>query len=140
MPSLPEKREEELIAKFLLIEDPQERLQALIGRKRATPILAPERQEDATLVKECSSPLWLDGHVGEGKLFLALACPAPLVLGLAGVACDLCHEAPVQEVAAFEPRWLERLGFSRFVSETRQRGLAAVHQRILSLASRQPIG
>jgi cysteine desulfuration protein SufE len=129
-----EQRESELVEKYLIIEDPQERLQILCGRKSHVAPVAETDCQDALLVRGCSSPVWLDGEVQEGVLHLRMTSPTPLVGALAGILCDLSDGVPAEEVQSFSPKWAEKLGVWRFLSETRHRGLAAVWQRIQSLA------
>ena len=134
MMETPTQREDALVEKYHIIEDPQERLQVLCSRKPRVTRLPEEACREELLVQGCSSPVWLEGGVSEGILHLRLHSPTPLVGALAGLLCDLADGQPAAEVRDFTPTWAARLGVLRFLSETRQRGLAAVWQRIRLLA------
>lgn len=128
--TIPEARQEELVGKFGVIEDLQERLQCLVARKPSVPSLPEEQRRPELLVSGCSSPVWLQGEVRGGVLHLAMFSASPLVYSLAGIVCDLCHDALAQEVEKFEPGWIESLGLERYLSATRQRGMDSIHRAI----------
>jgi cysteine desulfuration protein SufE len=133
-------REAALISRFSIIEDPQERLQALSSTKPKLPGVAENEQVDDNLVQGCSSPVWLTGRLHDGHLQLAMSSPTPLVASLAGIFCDLCHNIPPDEIQQWEPRWLQDLGIEGVLSATRQHGLRSVLLRIreLSLSGPRP--
>jgi cysteine desulfuration protein SufE len=126
------EKQEQLIAKLAIIEDPQERLAALMSRAKKWP--APQPIDDSQLVPGCQSRVWLQGAIEEGVLRLRMECDAPMVKGLVGMMCELYDSAPPAEVLAVEPEWVNRLGFTRMISPTRLNGLAAVRSRIREMA------
>lgn len=134
MKESPAQREAELIEKYGIIEDAQERLHVLCGRAPKVAPLAEEDCREEFLVRGCSSPVWLEGTMREGRLHLRMTSPTPLVRSLAGIVCDLCDGALAEEVQNFTPTWPERLGVQRFLSEARQKGLAAIWKQIRSFA------
>jgi sulfur transfer protein SufE len=132
----PADREQELIERYLLIADPQERLQALCSRHHGTPALPDADRIPDYLVRECSSPLWLRQQEDSGELLaLEIISTSPLIRSLAGIHADLAHLAPRSAVQAFTPQWLENLRLTPFLSSSRQHGLTAVWLRIQALAS-----
>jgi cysteine desulfuration protein SufE len=126
------EKQEQLIAKFAIIEDPQERLGALMSRAKKWPV--PEPMDDSLIVPGCQSRVWLQGAVEDGVLRLRMECDAPMVNGLVALMCELYDGAPPAEVVALEPSWVERLGFHRMISPTRLNGLAAVRAQIRKFA------
>lgn len=132
--SLAEKQEQ-LIARLALIEDPQERLAALMSRAKKWP--APEVKDDSMLVPGCQSRVWLQGQIEDGVLRLRMDSDAPMVKGLVALMCELYDHAPPAEVLAVEPEWMDRLGFTRMVTPTRLNGLAAVRGRIREMAAQK---
>lgn len=126
------EKQERLIAKFAIIEDPQERLAALMSRAKKWPV--PQPLDDSQLVPGCQSRVWLQGTIEEGVLRLRMESDAPMVKGLVALMCELYNGAPPAEVLAVEPTWPERLGFTRMISPTRLNGLAAVRGRIRQMA------
>ena len=124
-----------MVDRLRIIEDPQERLSALMGRAKKWPAPAPAQMNDAYRVRGCQSRVWLVPTVEEGKCHFRMECDAPMVKGLVALLCELYEGAPPDEVREFEPTLVEDLGFTRMISPTRQNGLAAVRARIREFAT-----
>jgi cysteine desulfuration protein SufE len=137
-PSSVQEKEAAIVARYLIIEDSQERLQALLSRKPQVPAIPPEECSDALLVKGCSSPVWLDATLADKRLFIRMESTGPLVKPLVGLLCDLCHQAPAREVLAFQPTWIQALRLESTLSPTRQQGLRAVFLVLQGLAAGDP--
>lgn len=125
-------KQQQLIARLAIIEDPQERLAALMSRAKKWP--APTQIDDSLLVPGCQSRVWLQCAVEADVCRFRMACDAPMVKGLVALMCELYDGAPPAEVATVEPEWVEKLGFHRMITPTRLNGLAAVRGRIREFA------
>ena len=128
-------RQRELVERLRIIEDPQERLSALMSRAKKWP--APDRADltDAYRVRGCQSRVWIVPTLQDGKCHFRMECDAPMVKGLVALLCELYEGGTPEEVRDFEPGLIEELGFSRMVSPTRLNGLAAVRTRIREFAT-----
>lgn len=133
--SLAEKQRR-IIERYLLIEDPHERLAAVTarGKKWAAP-LEGERM-DANLVPGCSSRVWLIGEVNDGVCRFRMDADSPLVKGLAALMCELYEGEPPSEITAIEPQLFEALGFARTLSPTRLNGVAQIRTVIRNFAGK----
>lgn len=129
-----EQREAELIERFGIIEDVQERLQAISTRKPQLPAVPEEERTDDKLVRECSSQVWIDGEIVDGKVCLRMVSTNRLVHSLAGMVCDLCNGADLENIQNWKPYWVDGLRLERILSATRQRGLDGVLSRIRKIA------
>lgn len=123
-----------LIEKYLIIEDGQERLQCLTGRKLRVSALREGERVEGCLVRGCSSKIWLAGGVEEGVLRLRMESESALVRALAAVPVELCEGRLAGEVLGWNPSWVEGLGLERFLSGTRRHGLEQIQGRIRLLA------
>lgn len=130
-------RQHSLIDDFLLIEDPQERLGALIDRARRRPSLPATERTERTRVHGCQSQVWVKAESVGHVLRFTGDSDSPLVRGLVTLVCDFFSDEPPGAVAvsteADDP--LARLGLTRNLSPTRLNGLAAVRARIRELAA-----
>jgi cysteine desulfuration protein SufE len=126
------EKQQQLIAKLAIIEDPQERLAALMSRAKKWP--APPALDDVLLVPGCQSRVWLQCAVEDGVCRFRMECDAPMVKGLVALMCELYDGATPAEVAAVEPEWVEKLRFDRMITPTRLNGLAAVRGRMREFA------
>jgi cysteine desulfuration protein SufE len=125
-------RQRELTAKLAIIEDPQERLAALMSRAKKWP--APAQLTDELRVHGCQSRVWLDAALVDGVCRFRMDCDAPMVKGLVALMCELYDGSAPADVATTEPTTFEDLGFSRMITPTRLNGLAAVRTRIRDFA------
>jgi cysteine desulfuration protein SufE len=125
------EKQQQLIARLRIIEDPHERLAAIVARGRKWP--QPERT-DASRVQGCVSPVWLSASLDAGRCRFRVAAESALVQGLAALLCELYDDEPPEEVAALEPGLFEELGLSRQLSPTRLNGLANVRRVIREFA------
>ena len=126
--------QQQLLDDYLLIEDSQERLGAVVDRaKRLTPLPAAERN-DQTRVTGCISQVWVVGELRDGRCFFRCDADGPLVKGLVAFLCEFFSGATPPEIAANTADPLETLGLMRNLSPTRVNGLAAVRARISELA------
>lgn len=131
------ERQQQMIADFLLIEDAQERLAAIVDRAR--PRLAASRAEhiDDHRVRGCVSAVWLVCEARDGRCWFRSDAESPLVRGVVALLCDLYDGGAPAEIVATEPALVEELGLARTLSPTRLNGLRSVRARIRDYAAAQ---
>lgn len=117
-----------------VIEDPQERLAALMSRAKKWPTPDASQLTDAHRVLGCQSRVWLVPSLENGACHFLMECDAPMVKGIVALMCELYEGAAPQDVAALEPSLFEDLGFTRQLTPTRLNGLAAVRVKIREFA------
>ena len=132
------EKQTQLVADYSIIDDPQERLAAIVDRARKTPPLPEAERTEANRVKGCVSLAWVVGEVRAGRCFFRSDADSPLVRGLLKLLCDFYSDATPAEVAATEPVLLEQLGLNRNLSPTRLNGLRSVRAKIRDFAVVQP--
>ena len=126
-----------VVEDFAVLDDPQERLAAVVDRaKKIRPLPASDRTE-ANRVRGCVSVVWLVGEVHDGRCFFRSDAESPVVRGLLAFLCDFFNGAPVAEVAASDLEPLDALEITRNLSPTRRNGLAAARNAIRALAQKQ---
>ena len=132
------EKQQQLIARLRVIEDPQERLAAIVARGRKWPGLPEHEREETSRVQGCVSPVWLAGTLEAGRCRYRAAAASPLVLGLVALLCELYDGGTPAEVAAIEPHLFEELGLARQLSPTRLHGLVSVRRAIREFAQSAP--
>jgi len=128
------ERQQQLVADYAIIEDPQERLAAVVDRARGRPPLPAADRSEANRVRGCVSAAWVVGERRDGRCHFRGDADSPLVRGLLALLCDLYDGATPAEVVATEPTLLEDLELARGLSPTRLNGLRSVRARILAFA------
>lgn len=129
------EKQSQLVAKLGIIEDPQERLAALMSRAKKWSSPPADQLTDANRVLGCQSRVWVTGTLEEGVLRLRMECDAPMVKGLVALLCEVYDGATPADALAVEPTIFDELGFTRMVTPTRLNGLAAVRARIREMAA-----
>lgn len=132
------EKQQQLIDDYAIIDDPQERLAAVVDQARRRPPLPEAGRTEANRVKGCVSLAWVAGEMRDGRCHFRCDADSPLVRGLLVLLCDFYSGATPAEVVATEPGLIERLGLNRNLSPTRLNGLRSVRARIRDFAAAQP--
>jgi cysteine desulfuration protein SufE len=129
------EKQQQLVDDLAIIEDPQERLGAVVDRaKRLAPLPEADRTESHR-VHGCISQVWVVGELCDGRCQFRCDADGPLVKGLVAFLCEFYSGAMPAEIAASNADPLEAVGLMRNLSPTRHNGLAAVRARIRELAA-----
>ena len=134
-PSSALAQEQTLVSRLALIENPQERLAAVVDRARKRPPLAPELRTDAHRVQGCVSQVWLVGRLEQGRCRFELDAESVLVRGLALLLCDVYDGLAPAEILAHSTEVLDALQLRAQLSPTRQNGLDQVRRAIQAFAA-----
>jgi len=131
------EKQQQLIEDYAIIDDPQERLAAVVDRARKAPPLPDAERSEANRVKGCVSQAWIAAEIREGACHFRSDADSPLVRGLLKLLCDFYSGAAPADVAATEPVLFEELGLARNLSPTRLNGLRSVRAKIREFAAAQ---
>jgi len=132
------EKQQQLIENYSIIDDPQERLSAVVDDARKMPPLPETERTEANRVKGCISQAWIVGEVRDAHCFFRCDADSPLVRGLLKLLCELYSGTTPAEVASTEPALLEQLDLARNLSPTRLNGLRSVRAKIREFALNQP--
>lgn len=125
MTTLAEKQKN-IVERYQLIPDPQERLSIIIGHRSKLPILPEELKTPERRVEGCQSSVWIDGRVEEGLCRYRVDSDSPLVRGLVVLLAELFDGASPDDAATFHPTILADLGIEKNLTPTRINGMANV--------------
>lgn len=129
------EKQQQLTDDLAIIEDPQERLGAVIDRAKRKPPLPAAEKAPEHRVPGCVSQVWVLGELRAGACHFRCDADGPLVRGLVAFLCEFFSGGTPAEVAAtIDQDPLESLGLVRNLSPTRRVGLASVRARIRELA------
>lgn len=128
------EKQRQLVDDLAIIDDPQERLGAVVDRARRLPPLPDTARTDAHRVRGCISTVWLLGEVNNGICTFRCDADSPLVRGLVALLCEFFSGATPAEIAASDADPLEALGLLRNLSPTRRNGLSSARATIRAFA------
>lgn len=131
------EKQQQLVADYAIIDDPQERLAAVVDQARRRPALPAAERTEANRVRGCVSLAWVVGEVRDGHCHFRCDADSPLVRGLLVLLGDFYSGGTPVEVAATEPALIEQLGLDRSLSPTRLNGLRSVRAKIRDFAAAQ---
>lgn len=128
------EKQRQLLEDFLVIEDRQERLTAVVERARSTAPLPDSAKVDAHRVPGCQSRVWLTAELQGDALRFRFDAESPMVKGLIGLIVELYDGGTPADIVATDTTLLDDLGLLRDLTPTRRSGLAGVRARIKALA------
>ena len=130
-------KQQQLADDLAIIDDPQERLGAVVDRaKKLSPLSAAERTDEHR-VRGCVSVVYLVGTVdAAGRCQFRCDADSPLVRGLVALLCDFFSGATPLEIATSEADPLGALGLTKNLSPTRQNGLTSTRAAIGAFAKK----
>lgn len=128
------EKQQQLIADFSFVDDPQERLAFVVDRAKKLPLLADSERTDASRVRGCVSLVYLVGELRDGLCYFRCEADSPLVRGLVALLCDFFSGASPAEIAASTVDPLEAIDLVKNLSPTRRNGLASARATIGAFA------
>jgi cysteine desulfuration protein SufE len=131
---LPSDKQQQLVERFLLIEDAHERMALIVDRARHQAPLSPGDRCEENRVQGCVSRVWIVPSAAEGVCHFRVDADSALVKGLAALVCEVYEGAAPREVAVFESEILSKLRLLDHLSPTRRHGLDQVRCFIRSFA------
>ena len=131
----PAQKQHELIRRYGVIEDFNERLAALVDRVRTLPPFPETERSESNRVQGCASRVWLLASFEEERCSFQVDADSTLVRALAALLCEVYDGAPPAAICAHEPTLLEALHLTDHLSPTRRNGLERITAAIHDFAS-----
>lgn len=125
------QRIEDLVENFSLFEDWEERYRYLIDLGRELPPMDEALKTDETLVRGCTSRVWMVIGTDGGRLHFVADSDAHIVRGLVALLMAAYQDVPLSEIASVDIDGLfERIGLSQNLSPNRRNGFFAMVEKI----------
>jgi cysteine desulfuration protein SufE len=115
-------------------DDWMDRYQFIIELGRKLPDYPQDWQDEAHRVQGCQSQVWLAAEERDKKLFFAGASDAAIVSGLVALVLRVYSGRSRAEILGTDPKFLKDLGLIAALSTNRGNGVAAMAERIQSIA------
>ena len=123
-------REQELVARYAIIMDRHERLNAIVSHRAADSEIPNGQRRDEWLVKGCASNVWLHVQNKSRRLHISYGADSQLVRGLVALLVELFQDAELDDARDFSPKILELLELDQMLSSTRLHGLQCVIKKL----------
>jgi cysteine desulfuration protein SufE len=129
-----EKKQSQLVERYQIIPDPQERLAIIIGHRSKLDPIPEELKTPDRRVEGCQSSVWIDGRVENGICRYRVDSDSPLVRGLVVLLAELFDGAAADDAATFHPTLLADLGVEKNLTPTRVNGMSNVTATLRRIA------
>lgn len=124
------ERQDQIVAELNALTDWKERYRAIIARGRAMQPYPAEKRNEKHLVKGCQSQVWLHAELKDGHLQLHGDSDAEIVRGLVAIVIEVFQGSTPDEAVSTPVDFVDRLGLSENLSQTRSNGLMAMIKQI----------
>jgi len=126
--------QEELIAEFDLFEDWADKYEYLIDLGKKLPEMSEAWKTEENVIKGCQSRVWLHAE-REGELVHFLAdSEAVIVKGLISMLIRVLSGHTASEILAADLYFIDRIGMSQHLAQTRSNGLLAMVKQMKNYA------
>lgn len=125
----------ELIENFALFDDWEERYRYLIDLGRGLPAMDAALKTDETLVRGCTSRVWIVPEIRDGKFYFKADSDAHIVRGLIAILDKTYQGVEVSKLANIDIQAaFAQMGLDQNLSPNRRNGFAAMVERVRSYA------
>lgn len=124
------EKQQEIIDEFSKIADWRDRYRHIIQLGRELPDLPEEKRDDRFKVKGCQSQVWLLPRVEDGKVVFEADSDAAIVKGLVAIVLRVFSGHAPDDILASDARFVDQIGLSEHLSQTRANGLSAMLKQI----------
>jgi len=116
----------EIIDEFELFDDWLDRYQYIIDLGRKLEPLAPEEMRDDALLDGCQSQVWLIADGDADRMEFRANSDAAIVSGLIYLVLRVYSGRSAREIVDTQPEFVDAIGLSQHLSQTRANGLASM--------------
>ena len=121
---------QDMFSELFDLEDPMDKYEWIMDYGTGTVGLAHQYHNDSTLVKGCTSPLWL---AKENSGRIAAWGESSIVNGIASMICTWYNQASPQQQLEFSLNTLTNIGLAPLLSIGRQNGVANLIAKMKTL-------
>ena len=127
---------QELQENFELFDDWEERYRYLIDLGRKLPKMDESLKNDETLVRGCTSQVWLVPDIKDGVLYFQADSDAHIVRGLIALLVAAYQGQKIADISSIDIEQTFRdIGFDQHLSPNRRSGFFSMVERIKSFGN-----
>ena len=126
--------QDELIEEFELFDDWEGKYEYIIDLGKKLPKLADEYKTEDNIIKGCQSIVWLNAYMQDGQLMFEADSEAIIVKGLVSMLLKVLSGHTPVEVMNADLYFIEKVGLSSHLAQTRSNGLASMVKQMKAYA------
>jgi cysteine desulfuration protein SufE len=124
--SIINQRQDQLIEDFELFDDWEGKYEYIIDMGKQLPPLADVHKTEENKIKGCQSTVWLTASHDNGLVHFSADSDAIIVRGLVSMLIKVMSDAPAAEIAQAELYFIDRIGMTKHLAQTRSNGLLSM--------------
>lgn len=119
--------QDEIVEEFSLFDDWSDKYAYIIELGKRLPPLDEQYKIDSNIIKGCQSNVWLHAYLNdEGLLIFDTDSDAIIVKGLIYLLVRVLSEQSADNIMAADLYFIDKIGMTQHLSQTRSNGLAAM--------------
>ena len=118
--------QDEIIEEFELFDDWEGKYEYIIDLGKKLKPLDTEYKTDENIIKGCQSVVWLHAYLQDKKLIFEADSEAIIVKGLVNMLVKVLSNHTPEEIAKADIYFIEKVGLSSHLAQTRSNGLASM--------------
>lgn len=123
-------KQAEIVTRFKAISEWEDRYREIIQLGRALPSFPEEHRVEKNKVRGCQSQVWMHASYDAGVVSYVADSDASIVRGLVALVLHVYSGHPPDEIIATPPTFIDELGLSQHLSQSRANGLSAMIKQI----------
>jgi cysteine desulfuration protein SufE len=126
--------QDEIIEEFELFDDWADKYEYIIDLGKKLKGLPEEQKTEDNIIKGCQSRVWLNARKDEEKLIFDADSEAIIVKGLVNMLIRVLSGHTPQEIAKADLYFMDKIGMSQHLAQTRSNGLASMVKQMKNYA------
>ncbi len=126
--------QDEIIEDFELFDDWEGKYEYIIDLGKKFPGLSEEFKTEENIIKGCQSVVWLHAFEKDGLVFFEADSQAIIVKGLVSMLTKVLSGQKPEDILRADLYFIERVGLSSHLAQTRSNGLAAMVKQMKAYA------
>lgn len=126
--------QDQLIDDFELFDDWEEKYEYIIDMGKKLPSMPEEHKSEENIIKGCQSVVWLNASYKDGIVNFEADSQAIIVKGLVSMLLKVLSGHTPEEVLHADLYFIEKIGLTSHLAQTRANGLAAMVKQMKTYA------
>ncbi len=126
--------QDEIIEEFELFDDWADKYEYIIDLGKKLKGLPEEQKTEDNIIKGCQSRVWLNARKEDERLVFDADSEAIIVKGLVNMLIRVLSGHTPQEIAKADLYFMEKIGMSQHLAQTRSNGLASMVKQMKNYA------
>jgi cysteine desulfuration protein SufE len=126
--------QDEIIEEFELFDDWADKYEYIIDLGKKLKGLPEEQKTEDNIIKGCQSRVWLNARKDDESLVFEADSEAIIVKGLVNMLIRVLSGHTPQEIAKADLYFMEKIGMSQHLAQTRSNGLASMVKQMKNYA------